>query len=426
MLKRLQLMVSLMLLVFLVSVFFSLTYSHISLDAPYYLSVARDISLGYIPYKDIYLSYTPLVMYMNSLVYLIIEDFSYKIFLGFQYSIMLLSQIIFFQLLLRHFKISFSNSALLSMVLGIAILSADGSYINLEVYMFLAVISALYFFYKDYIIVSGIFIGISFLLKQYGLLNFLPFFLLIYLTKKRPGLNMILFMLGSASTIIVFLFYFVIIQGVPVISILEQLSGIKYIKYVSNRSPSIYTWILGAKVFLILFIPMAVLLGKKLLLKKNIPWVVGIVMNLIPTFLQAFQHYVILTFPYLFILFALNWKSANTLFFKSILISGFAMAILLNLRVFRYQEIYANQIEVAKTAEKYVPRETEIFLNGDIRFLYCLNNYKNPLREEIGYSYFHFLETEDFEKIKVLSPFPLPNIPTNEILLVDKFFYLKL
>ncbi len=419
-------MVSLTLLVFLVSVFFSLTYSHISLDAPYYLSVARDISLGYIPYKDIYLSYTPLVMYMNSVVYLAIEKFNYKIFLGFQYLIMLLSQIIFFQLLLRHFEISFSNSALLSMVLGMAILSADGSYINLEVYMFLAVISALYFFYKDRLIVSGIFIGISFLLKQYGVLNFLPFFLLIYLTKRRIGYNMILFILGAASSIAVFLFYFVIIQGVSIISIFEQLSGINYIKYVSKKSPSFYTWILGVKVFLILFIPIVALLGKKLLLKKNVPWLAGILVNLIPTFLQAFQHYVILTFPYLFILLALNWKSTNTLLFKSILISGFALAILLNLRVLRYKDVYDKQIHVSEKMEKYVPKGSSIYLNGGVRILYLVNNYDNPLRKRIGYSYFHFLKAKDFNKINILSNEPIQNLHTERLLLDDRVFYLKL
>ena len=419
-------MVSLTLLVFLVSVFFSLTYSHISLDAPYYLSVARDISLGYIPYKDIYLSYTPLVMYMNSVVYLAIEKFNYKIFLGFQYLIMLLSQIIFFRLLLRHFEISFFNSALLSLVLGIAILSADGSYINLEVYMFLAVITALYFFYRDSLIVSGIFVGISFLLKQYGLLNFLPFFLLIYWTKRRVGYNMILFILGAAISVIVFLFYFVIIQDVSIISIFEQLSGINYIKYVSKKSPSFYTWILGVKVFLILFIPIAALLGKKLLSKKNIPWLAGILVNLIPTFLQAFQHYVILTFPYLFILLALNWKSNNTLFFKSILISGFAVAILLNLRVLRYKDVYDKQIHLAEKMEKYVPKGSSIYLNGGVRVLYLFNNYDNPLRERIGYSYFHFLKAKDFNKINILSNEPIKNFPAERLLLDDSVFYLKL
>lgn len=426
MLNRLQLTVSLTLLVFFGSVFFSITYSHISIDAPYYLSVARDIALGYIPYKDIYLSYTPLVMYINSLVYLIFEGFNYKIFLGFQYLIMLLAQMVFFKLLLRNFNFSFYDSALLSLLLGIAILSADGSYINLEVYMCLAVVIAVFLFYGNHIFFSGVLIGISFFLKQYGILNLFPFFLLIYVTKNRRWFNVILFTLGLISTLIVFIFYFVIIQGVPISSILDQLSGIKYIQQVSKKSPSIYSWILGSKVFLIIFIPIVVLLRNRLFSKKNIPWFFGILVNLIPTFLQPFQHYVILTFPYLFILLALNYKSPNTFYFSSILLSGFALAVLLNLRILRYKDLFSRQVYLAKKIENYVPKGSSIYLNGGVRNLYLLNSYDNPLRKRIGYSYFHFLKSKEFDKIDILSNEPIQNFRSKRLFLNDQVFYLKL
>jgi len=412
--------------IFLISILFSIIYSHISLDAPYYLSVARDISQGYIPYKDIYLSYTPLMMYLNALVHLSIEEFNYKIFLGFQYAIMLIAQLIYFRLLVRYLKFSILHALFLSLIVGIAILSADGTYINLEVYIFLAVISALFAYQVDKLFLTGIFLGISFILKQYGILNFVPFFFLIYFSKDRIFKNSMLLSSGAVATLIVFLFYFVIIQGISVLSILKQLIGYQYIQYATVRSPDLYTWLVGAKVFLILFIPLALILNKKLFSKKNLPWFIGVTVNILPTFLQAFQHYVILAFPYLFMLYALNYKSIDFSLPKSMLISGLALAVLLNLRIFRYQEVYSHQVATANVAKKIIPKDTEIFLNGDIRFLYCLNNYQNPLRKKIGYSYFHFLTEKGFTGIKILSPFPIENIETEQIRLVDQIFYLKL
>jgi len=426
MLCRLQLMVFIMLIVFLGSIYFSLTYSHISNDAPYYLAVARDISVGYVPYQDIYLSYTPLVMYLNSLVYLAIDDFNYKIFLGFQFLIMLISLIIFFILLVRQFKILLLDSGLISLILGIAILSADGSYINLEVYLLLAIITAIYLFFCNHFFFTGVLVGISFFMKQYGLLNFFPFLLLIYLTKSRPWFKLIHFMLGSLFALMLFLLYFMFIQDVPVDSILDQLSGIKYIKQVSKELPSIYSWILGIKVFIILFTPIVFSLRSRLFTKKNLPWLFGILINVIPTFLQAFQHYVILTFPYLFVLLALNWKSTNTLYLKSLFISGFALAILLNVRNLRYKNVYYRQIYLAEGMKNYVPSGSAIFLNGGVRTLYLQNNYENPLRQSVGYSYFHYLKTKDFTRINILSNKRLQEVHTERISIDNRFFYLKL
>ena len=413
-------------LIFAVTIFLAIYYSHISLDAPYYLSVSKDIALGYVPYKDIYLSYTPLMMYLNALVYLAIDQFNYKIFLGFQFFVMFLSQLLLFKLVVKYFKLSNLNAALISIISGIAILSADGTYINLEVYMFLTVIGALYFYFGKHFFLTGIFLGISFLFKQYGILNFLPFLLLVLFSKDEIFNKLVLLSSGAICSIIIFLFYFVVIEDVALIAILKQLSGYDYAQYAVVRSPDFITWFLGAKVFLLLFLPAVIILNKKLFLKENLPWLIGALVHLMLTFFQAFQHYVILAFPYIFMLYALNWKSSSSLLLKSVLASSIALALLSNFRILRYKQVYSHQLETAEAAEKVIPKNTKIFLNGDIRFLYCLNKYQNPLKEEIGYSYFHFLSAEDFKDINILSPFPIENLNTDTIELVGKDFYLKL
>ena len=124
--------------------------------------------------------------------------------------------------------------------------------------------------------------------------------------------------------------------------------------------------------------------------------------GVIPIAIQNFQHYFILTFPYIFMLIARNYKNLNWNFFlvsnlSLILISGF-----LFLRIFRYEDVHLEQIKVAKEHEVNFPVGSQVFLLGEIRYLYILNNYHNPVLQEVGYT-FDFVPDEEFrEKYPVL------------------------
>ena len=63
----------LILCILLLVCFFYLTNYWISTDAPVYLSFARDIAEGKSLYDDIYCSYAPLVIYVNSIIFKIFK-----------------------------------------------------------------------------------------------------------------------------------------------------------------------------------------------------------------------------------------------------------------------------------------------------------------------------------------------------------------
>ncbi|PTX42600.1 hypothetical protein C8P64_3030 [Christiangramia gaetbulicola] len=426
MLNQFKIITFIFILIFLFTIYFSISNSYISSDAPYYLSVARDISKGYIPYKDIYLSYTPLMMYMNAPIYYIFEKFNYKNFLIFQYFIIFLTQLIFFKISRNKSRNSVTLSLFLTVLFGLAILSSDGNYINLEVYSLLSVMIAIYFYLNSQILFTGFFLALSFLFKQYGILNFIPFIFLIYNSENEIVKRLVLLGFGAVLPVLFFLIYFVVIKNLSLNSLLAQLSGVEYIKYSVNKFPGFFNWILGAKVFLLLVIPVLILVRKKVFERKNIPWLIGIIVSLLPTFLNSFQHYFINALPYIFMLIMINWKKDFEKALKPLIFGGLLFSLMLIIRVSKYSEVYVKQISTAEKVKQLVPEGNTIFLNGGIRYLYSLNDYNNPFRKRIGYSYIHFLSAEDFEAVKFLSDSLINTSCTERIELGERKYYLKL
>ena len=413
-------------LVFLTGLILSLVFSYVSSDAPYYLSVARDISQGSVPYKDIYLSYTPLMMYLNALVFLIFEQNHYNYFLFFQFVIIFFSQFVFFKTIRKYFQLSRWPALFLAVILGIAILSSDGNYINLEVYSLLCVLSAFYFYKGNAYILTGFCLGLSFFFKQYGILNFLPFYLLILFSRENVFSKILYLSCGGIIPLILFLGYFMGAQQIPLMSIINQLSGVEYIKYAVSGAPSLISWLIGGKVFVMLLFCVALIHRKDFKKPVNIALLIGVLVNLLPTFVQSFQHYYLNTFPYIFILLVYNWNNNYAKVFKPLILSVILIAGLLFFRSVKYRNVYQQQLIMANVVENYITKGNEVFLNGGVRFLYFLNNYQNPIKEKIGYSYLSNLDQNLFENIKVLSHTPLKSRNAKKILLADEKFYIKL
>src|SRR5680860_872204 len=164
--------------VLLIILFLSVFYAFISTDAPYYIAIARDISKGNILYKDLYNTYTPVMMYLNSLIYDIFNNPVYHVYLIFQYLVIGVSVVLFHKIC-KKLKVGKVKSFYLSLFLFIAILSSDGTYINLEVYVILFVFSAFLLLLNKSFFWCGVLLSLGFFSKQYGIFNFLPFLLLI-------------------------------------------------------------------------------------------------------------------------------------------------------------------------------------------------------------------------------------------------------
>lgn len=381
----------------------SVKWAYISTDAPYYLSVARDISRGNVPYKDIYLSYTPVMMYLNSLIHLIFKDPSYFIFLSFQFLMIAISSCLLYD-------ISYGNngnrlkSIFISILFFISVLASDGTYINLEVYVILFVILAFWLYQKEYFFLCGVALALSFFSKQYGILNFVPFFLLIFFSNgyKRNYLGK--FILGGLLPLTIFILYFFVIEKADFGDVLLQLTGAGYDQDMIELETTLFSFMAGAKIFLLLMVPLVLIFIKQNPFrdKVNIILLVGLAVNLLPLYIQTVSHYFLLTFPFIFILLGRN---SNNPYQKFLIGSNIIMLIiffLLASRIYRYKDVYDYQLKLAVETRKEYPMGSKVFLYKHYRFLYILNNYENPVLKQVGYRY-GFEPDEDFsEKYEVL------------------------
>ena len=376
--------------------YLSIHYSFISADSPYYISIARDISNGLVPYKDINSIYTPAMMYLNSIIFRIFDDPRYHYFLVFQYVLILLSSGLLY-LISRNLSLDKWKSAFLTLFLFIAVLSSDGTEIILEVYILLCVLFAFWFLINKQFFWTGIFLALSFFSKQYGILNFLPYFLLVGVYHGFKKKYLINFILGATIPLLAFLVYFLLFEKVNSFDLIKQLSGSGYGQSNVSSSKSFFSLIAGFKVFLLLIFPLFFLRINPFKNKIDGILIIGILVNLIPVLIQNFPHYFILTYPYIFILMARNYKNLDKRFLLVANLMLVIISVLLFLRIFRYKDVYDEQLRVAEKYKNEFPVSSEVFLSGKIRYLYILNDYHNPVLKEVGYDY-NFSPDEDFKK----------------------------
>lgn len=412
-------------ILFLVGILLSLKNTFISADAPYYLSVARDISDGSIPYKDIYLSYTPLMMYINSQIFVVFENVTYEHFLGFQFLILGGSSLVLYTIASSIAKLPKTHAGFISILLGVTVLSSDGNSINLEVYSLLVVLLAFFSIMKNKFFIAGFLLGVSFFIKQYGLFNFLPFYLYIFLLSEKKAFKVIAFSAGGVLPLLIFLGYFVIEQKISVTDLIDQLSGAKYLALSVFKFPSLFSILIGGKVFLLLAVFLFLIPRRDFFSGLNIVLLVGIFVNLLPLILQRFPHYYINTFAYLFLLFVVNWEQHLKQWILPLTLSITIIAVLLFIRNVKYKNVFKEQEFIAQEMLSYFPENTEVFLQGKIRYLYLLNDYKNPLQSEVGYTFPYLITEEKVLNVNVISEIKLHSISAEkEVKIKGEKFYL--
>jgi hypothetical protein len=381
--------------ILITSVFFSVYFAWISADAPYYISVGRDVSEGKVLFRDVVDHYTPLVSVLFSYVYTVYDNPPFTAFVVVHLSVIVLSSWVMF-LLLRNIDLSLVKAAIVSIAFCLGVLSSDGNYIILESYSLLFVLLAFFSLIKDRgYFLAGMLLGCSFLCKQYGVLNFIPFFFFIFWRKDPASskLNKAL-MLGAGGFLVFasFIAYYTF-KGADSFSLLEQISGVRYAQSSVARERSPLSFFLGAKVFILfLSIPLLYVIRYKKISVELKFCAIGIFVSLFPIYVQAFQHYYINTFPYLFfaigfLLLNIRDRTTATIYVIMLFLATIISSGLLFVRMWRYSSRQEEQLEIAHHVSQHIPRDSYVFIHGQYRYLYILNNYKNPFTAKIGYDY---------------------------------------
>lgn len=379
----------------IISIFFIFNYLWIGADAPYYLATARDLSEGEILYKDIANGYTPLVMVVFSYVFLLFKDQPFLVSMLVHFGFILLGGIVLF-LILRKLNLSVKVSIALATIFVLAILSSDGNYIVLEVYSVFFVLLAVLLLVKDRAyLLTGILLGCSFLCKQYGVLNFIPFFFYIWFKKEMVAKIMKCTWVAAGGALVLALFvgYYSVVRDLGLVDLLKQISGAGYSEASVARDRSLISILIGAKVF-ILFgsIGLLYLLQEKGMTFDLLFCFVGVVACLLPVYLRGYQHYYINTFPYLFtgigvIIASLENNALQKKYLLVVLATGIISSLFLIARIVRYSDQSMKQLQTADLLATYIPKGSMVYIDGPMRYLYILNGYKNPFLETIGYTY---------------------------------------
>lgn len=375
--------------------FLALKLAWVSADAPYYLTLARHVSNGDSLYKDVINDYTPMVVYFFSIFYRSMGDPDYVVFLSGQLVVILLSGILVY-LNLRLYKVDSWCSGIVSTAFCLAVMSSDGNYINLESFSVFFVLLAIYAVNRwQMYVVAGILLGFSFLCKQYGVLNYFPFAILILSAPVSPSLKfrrIVALGAGGLLVFLLFLAYYQYIERVDIAALLSQISGSSYSKYSFERQRTLISVLVGAKIFLLFgsYLIYVLVVTRR---PNASDWffIAGIVFCLVPVALQGFQHYFINTFPYIFLWIGLLVNRLEDRFVRIsnaiLLVVVCISSTLLIKRLFHYAPQQETQKLTSSKLLTVLPAGSGVFIDGNLRYLYVLNNYDNPLKGTIGFDY---------------------------------------
>jgi 4-amino-4-deoxy-L-arabinose transferase-like glycosyltransferase len=389
----------LILCVLLLVSFFYLTNYWISTDAPVYLSFARDIAEGNSLYDDIYCSYVPLVIYVNSIIFKIF-GFEYIYFILFQFFIILLSSVSLF-FLCNMFRKNISESIFTSLLFLLTVFCADGFEFILEPYLLLFTFCGLLSLYKSRFILSGLFIGFAVLSKQYGYVYYPIFLILIYYENLLNYKTLFLFSLGFLIPQFLFITVMTVLYGVSLEYLIIQLSGSQYDFNGSTFEVGLFEYLIGGKVLFSLLILyfMSFKLNKDIILL-----LIMLIISLIPTLIKTYQHYFLISFPIFYLILIKSELRRQFLFNKIIfIIVIISNSFLLINRINKYKYKRENQITKSFELLREHKRGSEILIEGNI-YLYLTNNYKNPLVSKFGYQFFYKIpeaEKNKFKRLKI-------------------------
>lgn len=293
--------------------------SYVNADAGYYLGVTELIHQGYVPYRDFRLGYTPLLFYTMQIPRAIMG--TYPVYLGymlFLYVFVFLDAFLL-ALIVRKLTYSIKQAWLSGLFFLVIYYYLEGTFFVLEAFsLCFGLISILMIIDNKQtfgrIVLSGAFVALAFLAKQYGVLFAGVIGILLLFSKvewKKRILNSIYATLGFCAVMALFVVLFRI-SGFGFDELINALSGSGY----GRKAGSAYFEgvLKSLRLFpYLMFVP-CLFIGK---MDKEraliIACLTGILLASLQFYFNVFPHYFIYLLPFVLILNVLIWKQLKLL-----------------------------------------------------------------------------------------------------------------
>lgn len=378
-----------------------LLYPIVGADSGFYLAIAKEFYSGAIYFKDIGVNYNPLSIILFGLPFVIFENPSYSLHLGINISVLLGSAILFYKIIDTWVSSRLEVLGYTSFFL-ILCLVLDGKYVLLEPLSVFFQLAALYtYISKNQLIVriflTGIFISLSFLSKQYGLFILLP--IVIHVLTSRKVLIKQIISLGFGFSIpIVFLYIYLATEGLGFMDFINAIigRGIAIDKglgtgagttFFSYPIDVIYLFFFNSYLFLIPFI----LFRNRRKVDREVVFYITLVFSSFSILAFAnYWHYYQYIVPYLLILYVLiNHKQSYLSNKWGSLSIGFSVFVLITYSFFskNTMNITNKQLKEASLINDIIPVKSHVYLDGLSAAYYYLCDFKSIDLKKIGFNF---------------------------------------
>jgi len=426
--SRLPLLLLLTLGVTAIILCFSLYW--VSTDAAVYLPAARFMAAGNLPYREFVHNYTPIVLSVHALLWKIWPGIPYGAFVYLQQAVVLAGALLCFRLALHTFHQSYQTSLCISIAYYLAVLAQEGNLIVLEPWVLLFVwLSFSLFFQKGRAkyLGAGIFIGLAFFCKQYGVLYLLP--MLVYLGVKRD-LPSIFQLLAGAALPVVLAILLLWIFKIPLDYTLTQLLAVDHQQLNTEGIFTMFTFLYGGKVLgWLLLISAAIIFVRHLYSEHRALFffiISGVIILLLPTLFRHFSHYFMLSLPFLCIGWMVGLPASNTRKSFFFVLATLPVSIVFFAREYKNKDTYRWQKLNAEKVAIYAPMGANAYTPVNLSYLSVINQYTIPFAVQKGFAFVK-LPFDKYEPLLPVGSFFYSEIPIEGVkvnLSNEQFIYL--
>jgi hypothetical protein len=375
----------------------------ISPDSGFYLSVAREFYEGKTFFVEIGSIYNPLAIVTVGLPFLFDADPNVRYHIAVNILILVFCAFFFYKLI-QNFSSKKDWNVLISSFFLLLLLFNDGRYIVLEPLSVLFQLLALNW-YLNYaknphfwkLILTGIFISLSFLSKQYGLFIVIPIGITLLLSKKNLLKQLFGIAFGFALPLVA-LYLFLQTKSFSILEFVKCILG-KGVHLDIGNGTGLELDLKSTLMFLLLFLVtnLYVILFpfyfKKIMVSKHfVLLIVSLFSSFLVLYFAFYQHYFIYVIPYFLLLFIVlnSNKQSNSFQLKAL----FLFLVSFGLIVFsatssfvRKKEVYYAQQKYRNELTKLVPANSNVYLDGVAPSFFYLCHYNSIQSKNVGYCF---------------------------------------